>query len=687
MLRHAVLFLVCFFTGVVFADESVVMQVQLPFPDGYQYMCTQSSDDTPSHRFESTLYDLDFGMKVGNIVVAAAEGIVHKHDDSSKTSGFGWFVEIDHGNGYWTIYAHLSGFIVTEGQKVIAGQPIGYSGGAKDLEGSGTSTGPHLHFGVHSGSGVGKSKRMSVYAFDRKSGKLGYFETGLQGQQNFVCGLTSGNKYESRPIGQIFSNYQCRALTDGGALCWSGNPTTCEDGDDQNHVWYHKDNEGAYVSESNSNTWQKCLLDSGKATSIFAYLDGGYGVGGIGPGAWTDATDKETQNPPDFIVRKTWLETPWGTETYRYGLQESFNTKAQSENIGDGSCLSSETDTITGHFYLSRGYKEDPHSGDGAWRLIGSSTTRCSNLEPGETHTETTSFNIWEWITEPGIYNVVYCIDHPKDDHNNGGDHQEKHESNNCSTEAVFEVTSDNLVNVPDTDLTISTIQVKGGATQLPAGGVTNLQLAIRNIGTVTPAAGIRSNYSFCGPLPSTTCTQAADDGSEAAELTSGRDQWEETKAPVGVPSAPGDYLLQGCADYQQAVTETDETNNCTTRTVSVVIPTPDFIISALGLREGTSIKKGTRVHPWCTVKNIGGPAPAASRLAYYINADTYRDNDTVEASELCAGCSKKEEVLNNDIKLGDKGTRTYRCCADYQGAVRETDEGNNCAVMSFKVK
>jgi hypothetical protein len=409
---------------------------------------------------------------------------------------------------------------------------------------------------------------------------------------------------------------------------------------------------------------------------------------GNGPGIETPATDKEIiQNPPDFIVNKTWLETPWGTETYRYGLQESFNTKAQSENIGDGSCLSSETDTITGHFYLSRGYKEDSHSGSGAWRRLDSTTTQCDNLQPGDTHTETKNTVISQWITEPGIYNVVYCIDHPKDDHNNGGDHQEKHESNNCSTEAVFEVTSDNLVNVPDTDLTISTIQVKGGATQLPAGGVTNLQLAIRNIGTVTPAAGIRSNYSFCGPLPSATCTQVADDGSEAAELTSGRDQWEETKAPVAVPSAPGDYLLQGCADYQQAVTETDETNNCTTRTVSVVIPTPDFIISALGLREGTSIKKGTRVHPWCTVKNIGGPAPAASRLAYYINADTYRDNDTVEASELCAGCSKKEEVLNNDIKLGDKGTRTYRCCADYQGAVRETDEGNNCAVMSFKVK
>jgi murein DD-endopeptidase MepM/ murein hydrolase activator NlpD len=84
--------------------------------------------------------DLDFAMPVGSIVVAASDGVVRLHKDESKTGGFGWFTEIDHGNGYWTMYAHLSGFIVTEGQRVVAGQPIAYSGGKQKAPGAGTSS-------------------------------------------------------------------------------------------------------------------------------------------------------------------------------------------------------------------------------------------------------------------------------------------------------------------------------------------------------------------------------------------------------------------------------------------------------------------------------------------------------------------------------------------------------------------
>ncbi len=408
---------------------------------------------------------------------------------------------------------------------------------------------------------------------------------------------------------------------------------------------------------------------------------------GVGPGTEIVPDTPPTPEPPDFVTKRVWLTTPWGTEVYKFGLGENFNTKAQSRNDGDGPCISTDlVQTITGHFYLSRGYKEDVHSGDGAWRRIDSTTTQCSNLLPGDSHTETKNTVISQWITAPGIYNIVYCIDHPLDDHNNGGDHLEKHESNNCSTEAVFEVTGNQVENVPDTDLTVSVVRVKSGAVVLPAGGVTSLQMAIRNVGTVSATATIRSNYSFCGPLPSIFCTQVADDESIASELTPGRDQWEETQVPIGVPSVPGNYLLKGCADYLGTQTETDETNNCLSMVVQVVIPSPNFVVSALGLREGTRIRSGTRVHPWCTVTNIGGPSPSAIRLAYFINADVYRDNDTVEAYELCAGCSKTEDVQNDNIKLGDKGTRTYRCCVDYQGAVSESNEGDNCATMSLVV-
>jgi murein DD-endopeptidase MepM/ murein hydrolase activator NlpD len=51
-------------------------------------------------------------------------------------------VVIDHGNGYQTVYAHLSQWNVTCGESVFQGNVIGLSGS------TGNSSGPHLHFEV-----------------------------------------------------------------------------------------------------------------------------------------------------------------------------------------------------------------------------------------------------------------------------------------------------------------------------------------------------------------------------------------------------------------------------------------------------------------------------------------------------------------------------------------------------------
>lgn len=82
---------------------------------------------------------LDFKGPIGAPIFAAANGRV---SFVGVQQGYGNVVEVDHGNGLMTRYAHMSGFRARVGQPVEAGQVIGLIGN------TGRSTGPHLHFEV-----------------------------------------------------------------------------------------------------------------------------------------------------------------------------------------------------------------------------------------------------------------------------------------------------------------------------------------------------------------------------------------------------------------------------------------------------------------------------------------------------------------------------------------------------------
>ncbi|WP_353169867.1 M23 family metallopeptidase [Flavobacterium sp.] len=84
---------------------------------------------------------MDFSAKSGTPIYATGDGIVKKAD--ATVSGFGNHIEINHGYGYLTLYAHLSKYKVRAGQKVKRGDIIGYVGS------TGRSEAPHLHYEVH----------------------------------------------------------------------------------------------------------------------------------------------------------------------------------------------------------------------------------------------------------------------------------------------------------------------------------------------------------------------------------------------------------------------------------------------------------------------------------------------------------------------------------------------------------
>ena len=93
---------------------------------------------------------VDFAGKSGAEVVAVADGVVTW---SSNRYGYGQMVEINHGNGYATRYAHNSENLVAVGEEVRKGQTVALMGD------TGRATGPNLHFEVlHRGRAVNPVK-------------------------------------------------------------------------------------------------------------------------------------------------------------------------------------------------------------------------------------------------------------------------------------------------------------------------------------------------------------------------------------------------------------------------------------------------------------------------------------------------------------------------------------------------
>lgn len=124
------------------ADSLSDAAARLPFAEPQQGARTTSSFGvrfdpfTGRPAFHS---GLDFVSGFGSPVLTTAPGVV---SFTGTRSGYGNTVEIDHGRGFKTRYAHLSAISVSPGQRVAVGQRVGALGN------TGRSTGPHLHYEI-----------------------------------------------------------------------------------------------------------------------------------------------------------------------------------------------------------------------------------------------------------------------------------------------------------------------------------------------------------------------------------------------------------------------------------------------------------------------------------------------------------------------------------------------------------
>lgn len=98
---------------------------------------------------------VDLSANAGTPIVASRGGTVTV---ATYGNSAGYYVTINHGDGYSSIYMHMSNFIVSAGQKVNQGQTIGYVGK------SGVASGYHLHFGIaYNGAYVNPCSYVSLY--------------------------------------------------------------------------------------------------------------------------------------------------------------------------------------------------------------------------------------------------------------------------------------------------------------------------------------------------------------------------------------------------------------------------------------------------------------------------------------------------------------------------------------------
>jgi len=130
-------------------DPDPAAAYRLPWAHGQKHTVTQGYFGKMTHQ---GLYALDFDLDEGTPVLAAREGVVIAVKDDSSEGGMsaafagdGNYVRVMHTDSTWAVYAHLRyhGAAVQAGQRVLAGQAIGFSGH------TGLASGPHLHLAVY----------------------------------------------------------------------------------------------------------------------------------------------------------------------------------------------------------------------------------------------------------------------------------------------------------------------------------------------------------------------------------------------------------------------------------------------------------------------------------------------------------------------------------------------------------
>ena len=212
------------------AAQAAAPALELPFVCGTSWK--GNSGDSSAHRN----HEIDFNMTgttgngdLGKPVVAAAAGTVRW--EGGPTSDYGNYLEIDHGDGYSTLYAHLDSKAVGNGDTVRQGQLIGEVG---NTDGNSPGISAHLHF-EYRNRGSGQSypnyiRPASFHGdpFDYASGEETYVSQncGTQEPPTMPGVSTVSRANGSLDVFAVTSDYRLkhRNFSGGTWSCWATLP-------------------------------------------------------------------------------------------------------------------------------------------------------------------------------------------------------------------------------------------------------------------------------------------------------------------------------------------------------------------------------------------------------------------------------------------------------------------------------
>lgn len=409
-----------------------------------------------------------------------------------------------------------------------------------------------------------------------------------------------------------------------------------------------------------------------------------------GPGTETSATDEEDPGKPDFIVKRLELSN------YNPCKNDEIKIRAKLKNIGSNDISSDKK--IETRFYLSMGYKEDLHS---EWIRIGREYTKGSNLDHGETHWEEEMLRLWEYNEiQPGqVYNIVVCVDRIKDSHNKPGDYEEEHESNNCSTEAVFTVANPPPPPAPPPPPQTTSPDGKfAWSCSGPISGMVCVQIIepadphTWNDNYFCGSQDYGMQWSCCGPISNMKNTQIY----EPADPHTWDDNYLAVPNDSNINfswSSAGPIAGLNCVQWIEPADPDTWDDNYLCYTIDAPPPPPpppaeyNFSITNLtfSIKDRVKLWSGEAFSVSTTAYNSGDNPSGNIQVGYYLD-DVLIGTDTISASDFFHG-AYRSEALENAIAPSEPGDYTVRVCVDYNNQIQETDESDNCQSITIKVE